>query len=305
MSTAVAKMLGLEGRQIVFRASGFGDSFTQDPDAIETEVIISDAKETFSYRTHLICIANPLGDLTPDNWRLLKQDWPHLKDLPLAPVLVDEQVQMIIGTDNVHLLAAREGDIIGPDGGPGARKTVFGWVARGRLYPEQPAALVNLMEDEIDSLCINYQQYHVREVRPVSDTRLFHKFSQPPELNERRQKNYRELQTAYDKDLLELLKLQYQIDDAPQDEPDMSLEDRYAFRKMKASERHTGQRYEVDCLWKKGEPKLVHNKLNAVGRYQRLQRNPLYKSKFLPVYESTLKRLHRQGLHRRGSGGRT
>jgi hypothetical protein len=63
LSTTVAKLLDLKGRQIVFRASGFGDSFTQDPDALETEVILSDAKDSFQYRTHIICIANPLGDL--------------------------------------------------------------------------------------------------------------------------------------------------------------------------------------------------------------------------------------------------
>jgi hypothetical protein len=152
MSTNVAKMLGLTGRQIVFRASGFGDSFMQDPDAMEMEVIISDAGESFAYKTHIICIANPLGNLTPNNWKLLKQDWPHLKDLTIARVLVDEQVQMIIGTDNVHLLAAREGDIIGPDGGPGAQRTVFGWVARDHLFPEQAVDLVNLFDDTIESV---------------------------------------------------------------------------------------------------------------------------------------------------------
>jgi hypothetical protein len=59
---------GLTRQQIVFCASGFGDSFMQDPDAMETEVLISDTGESFAYKTHIICIANPLGDLTPDNW---------------------------------------------------------------------------------------------------------------------------------------------------------------------------------------------------------------------------------------------
>jgi hypothetical protein len=284
MSMAAAEMIGLKGRPLTFRASGFGDSFTEDTKAMEAEIIISPTQGKFTTMEHravVVCLSHPLGDLVPDDWSLLRQNWPHLKDLQMAPVLVDSQVHMIIGTDNFELQQAKAADITGPTGSPGARLTVFGWIPRGRIYPKEMSQ-VHCASDEIFS-----HQFFLREINDAHPLQYYTKFSQPHIT--RREENFRQLKEAYDKDLLELLKLQYRVDEGPEDEPDMSLEDRYAYRRMKASEIHTGERYQVDCLWKKGEPKLVHNKLNTVGRYRRLQRHPLYQSKYLPVYEKTLK----------------
>lgn len=57
---------------------------------------------------------------------------------------------------------------------------------------------------------------------------------------------------------------------------------------MKASIISVGDRFQADCLWKKGEPKLVYNKANALQRLLWLQRHPLYQSLYYPVYKQTL-----------------
>jgi hypothetical protein len=78
MSTAAARMIGLEGTPMTFRATGFGGSFTEDNDAMESEVYISDLQGSIRHRTAIVCITNPLGDLTPDNWNLLPARTPHV-----------------------------------------------------------------------------------------------------------------------------------------------------------------------------------------------------------------------------------
>jgi hypothetical protein len=290
MSRAAADMIGLKGDPMSFSATGFGGALTQEQ-AMRAEIIISPLQGTFKYKCQMLCLQSPLGDLVPDDWSVLKNSWPHLKDLDIAPICPDEQVHMIVGTDNSTLLASRSADVIGPDCSPTARQLVFGWVVCGRMYPGQQMDQIAHVDDMLDAYRPQVLQYfcHDRSYAFLEDCYPSQKRDHWSNFDDsRREENFKQIKETYDRDLLELLKKQYQADETPDNEPEMSLEDRYAYRKMKASERHTGERYEVDCLWRKGEPKLIYNKASVVSRFTKLTHNPLYKSTYYPVYEKTL-----------------
>jgi hypothetical protein len=153
LSRAAAKMIGLVGKPMNFSATGFGGNQTSDDDAFCASVEVSAiGKNNQKHSCQVICLENPLGDLLPDDWSVLKKAWPHLKDLDIAPVFLNEQVHMLIGTDNAHLQASQCADRAGPGGTPFARKLVFGWVVGGRMYPDQPLHKVNMLEECLEEI---------------------------------------------------------------------------------------------------------------------------------------------------------
>ena len=66
---------------------------------------------------------NPCGDLKVENWAELKNDWPHLKDLPIVSPVGDSVVDLVLGSSSLDLMEALEGARFGPPGGPVAKRT--------------------------------------------------------------------------------------------------------------------------------------------------------------------------------------
>ncbi|XP_045034629.1 uncharacterized protein LOC116930576 [Daphnia magna] len=73
------------------------------------------------------------------NWSKEKMRWPHLRDLPVGEV--GGKVDVLIGTDHLHLLAARESRE-GDDYEPIASRTRLGWIIRGVTNRETHALAV-------------------------------------------------------------------------------------------------------------------------------------------------------------------
>ena len=82
---------------------------------------------------------SPCGDLQLESWGDLKQNWEHLRDLPLENPVGDGLVDLVLGSSSLDLMEAVEAARFGPPGGPVAKRTRLGWIVGGRttLRPEK------------------------------------------------------------------------------------------------------------------------------------------------------------------------
>ena len=90
---------------------------------------------------------DPCGDLQIEKWNKLKQNWEHLKDLPLPEPVGDCVVDLILGSAALDLMEAKEPVRFGPPGGPVAKKTALGWIVGGRTQPTQSGSDADVLAE--------------------------------------------------------------------------------------------------------------------------------------------------------------
>ena len=139
MTIKAAAKLDLYGISSHLKSTGVGGVETDHGRSLMCEVFVKgvDPKLT-KWRTMVTSLMEDVvGNLRPIAWNEQKKIWPHLSKIPVPDVDPNAEVDLIIGVKNSELLAALEPDVIGPEGGPIARKTNLGWVIFGATSPDE------------------------------------------------------------------------------------------------------------------------------------------------------------------------
>lgn len=72
------------------------------------------------------------GKLEPVNWREMKDQWAHLKDIGFPSLSKKGKVDLLIGLDYAELHRSM-GEMVGEQGAPVARLTPLGWTCVGPI----------------------------------------------------------------------------------------------------------------------------------------------------------------------------
>jgi hypothetical protein len=126
MRTSFASNLKLQGPSQVLTVDGAGGVINRYQSKRVQFQLRAESGEIFTMEgSTMKMVASP----TPiTDWNKEKQNWPHLRDLPVG--VVGGKVDLLVGTDYLHLLVPRE-TREGRDYEPIACKTRLGWIVRG------------------------------------------------------------------------------------------------------------------------------------------------------------------------------
>ncbi|XP_057380669.1 uncharacterized protein LOC130703066 [Daphnia carinata] len=135
--SAFATSLKIRGSPQVLTVDGAGGVVTRYPSELIHFQLRAESGEIITLEgSTMRKVASPAP--TTD-WSKEKMRWPHLRDLPVGEVR--GKVDILIGTDHLHLLAARESRE-GEDYEPIASRTRLGWIIRGVTNGEAHALAV-------------------------------------------------------------------------------------------------------------------------------------------------------------------
>lgn len=131
VNSKVLKLIGLtKGKEKILVVNGASGSTEIASRTVSLVISGTDGKRfKIEARSHpKVC-----EGLSVTSWERVKGHWSHMKNLNLSTN--EDQVQMLIGLDNGHLIELLEFRH-GSSGGPYAFRTLLGWVARGRVRKE-------------------------------------------------------------------------------------------------------------------------------------------------------------------------
>ncbi len=143
LSKEAAGELRLTGRTVETTVSGFGGAEKTERTlaaAVQVSSVESPHKKHWVY---LHVTDNPAGNYKPTDWTKKKEDYEHLRDLPVRAPVPGRQVDIMIGMANPELVCSLVADRTGKNKrDPMARLTRLGWVVAGPMKGTslQPAA---------------------------------------------------------------------------------------------------------------------------------------------------------------------
>ena len=82
------------------------------------------------------------GGMKPVDWVKIKGKWSHFCDIPFPKLANRGTIDVLLGTDNYHLMYPKE-EVIGGVAEPSARLCPLGWTAVGRIDNENTGAIYN------------------------------------------------------------------------------------------------------------------------------------------------------------------
>ena len=151
----IAKELGLTGKTGRYRVKGAGGKINVH-EAFKTQVYVKglskDCKRE-QHSVHLWCYDKPLGELEAYDWKELKKDFPHLKNLNIPGLKGSGKVDMVIGTRNMELVCGRQ-VVEGGPGEPVAQLTLLGWAIGGNTgkSKKKKTNCIKLMDGIVEQL---------------------------------------------------------------------------------------------------------------------------------------------------------
>jgi len=178
---------------------------------------------------------NICGGMRAVNWINLKNNYKHLKDIPFFPVTNQGKIDILLGTDNYHLIYPIQ-EIIGAVDEPYARRCPLGWTAVGHLGNNHTQSNYNT------KMC---NTYNLQSVNNEMST----------DLNAR-------LKQFWDLDTMGI---------TPSG-PAMSPEEQLALKKVSQSLTYQDGHYAVAIPWKHDRPKLPNNRHIAEQRLKATER---------------------------------
>ena len=93
--------------------------------------------------------------MTNWGWGKLKDNWQHLKDLPIEAPVQTREVQLLIGTCDADVFAATSAAVVGRPGEPVATPTPLGWIVAGRTHCQPKRSVTRQQHLNNLSLCQN------------------------------------------------------------------------------------------------------------------------------------------------------
>ena len=132
LSKKAAEELCLTGRMVETSVAGFGGAVTTERTlaaAVQVAAIHAPHRRSWVY-VHVM--DEPAGDYTPTDWACKKQNYDHLRDLPVLSPVSGRNVDILIGMATPELLCSLQADRTGKnERDPIARLTRLGWVIAG------------------------------------------------------------------------------------------------------------------------------------------------------------------------------
>jgi hypothetical protein len=265
---SVAKTLQLRGAAHNITLNGAGGKKTKYK-TIKTLACVTSLEDPKVNRKVLFTVLpSSVGCVQYTDWKSSKSKWEHLDRVPTVKV-TDGPVVGIIGGLEADLLAALEADVIGPTGGPVARRCKLGWTILGRTnrtpdWSEEQQLLEIQDAQAMVFKCVQTQVQLVDKFLTQQDSDNFAAFS------------FEKRKEILDSDLNEMVKKQMEIESLPDDEEkQMSRDDLYAQQVMNKTMRQLPDgRYECGALWKKGEPQMPNNLSYAMTRHKSFISSP-------------------------------
>ena len=102
------------------------------------------------------------GGMKAVDWVRIQNNWQHLQDIPFPKLANRGKIDVLLGTDNYHLMYPKK-EVLGGAGEPCARLCPLGWTAVGRINMEKTEA------DQNTSLCHTYHMQQFGEVTPTEE----------------------------------------------------------------------------------------------------------------------------------------
>ncbi|XP_071573005.1 uncharacterized protein [Temnothorax nylanderi] len=150
LSERVARALRLPRRRVHVPVSGLqGTTSGTSTHAVSVTLGSPHAPEVCLYLPEMLLLPKLTSALPQQP--VTRQDWPHIRGLPLADPCYDQpaSVDAILGAD-VYGRLLQDGFRPGPRGAPSAQSTLLGWVLMGHVA-DQPAA-----DPEHFSVCVHH-----------------------------------------------------------------------------------------------------------------------------------------------------
>ena len=79
------------------------------------------------------------GGIKAVDWVRIKGNWNHLQDIPFPKLANRKKINVLLGTDNYHLMYPKK-EVIGGVGEPCAGLCPLGWTTVGRIHMENTGA---------------------------------------------------------------------------------------------------------------------------------------------------------------------
>jgi len=243
----VADTLGLKGPPIITTIQGVSGLQKKQKSSVVT-FFIQSLDQKFSHRIQATLLDNPAGDMCPVNWESQKVQYPHLRQLPVPPPVLDvntskpDRVSLILGVrfpELFHVLDERKAG----DGMPAAVKLPIGWAINGPYHPiEHDAAPEQQSESSLAfKSVVSFDAYMPGVVKA----------------------------SPYSGEEMAMMRQLFDIDKFPKDDSDELVDSpmqTYARKLLEESTVLKDGRYEVSCLWRPGEPDFPDSNYESAKR---------------------------------------
>ena len=202
------------------------------------------------------------GGMKAVDWVEIKGNWNHLQDIPFPKLANRKKIDVLLGTDNYHLMYP-EKEVVGGVGEPCARLCPLGWTAVGRINMEKTGA------DHNTSLCHTFRMQQFGEVTPSVE--------QSDDLNAML-KRFWDLETM----------------GITPPKPAMTSDESVAWHKVSQSIKFENDHYVVAVPWRNERPSLPNNRSLAERRLEsterKLEKNPEIADSYQKVIKEYLEK---------------
>ncbi len=264
ISKEAADLLGLKGRPCMTTLTGFNGTRSRQSVVIAQLKVSAPGAATYAITVQVV--DDPASHYIPTDWTKLKDNFPHLRSIPVRPP-AKGPVQLMIGQSTPHLIRALEPDRAGrKDTDPVAKHTLLGWTIAG------PTGEAAREEDERACHVFRVQSQPVVHVQPVAhDLKAAAnwqtvQFGGEEQGLQKKQQEIRASSKAV-RELTDAVMQMYSLDEAAQAHAASPRDEaifQYLRENMKKDEKT--KRYQLPVLWKQRPPPLKNNYFYAENR---------------------------------------
>ncbi len=259
ISARAAKVLGLTGYSHVINLKGV-EGLTRRITVTTAQVNLQVQEK--QYKLFVQISEDPAASYQPVDWSRLKSRFPHLRHLPLPPPVPGQPVDMLLGQDAAHLMAAEEPDVGTENAaGPVARKSLLGWSVGG------PTQTRTTKEDQESFFLFRAAIAQPQHLEVEGDEGGW----QACRLRQESARKVRFREEESDAALTAAVLRRLDEEEAP-DADTLSFTDQLVFRRLQKEMKMKEGRYEVPVLWKKFPPPLPNNYTYALARLVALEK---------------------------------
>ena len=207
---------------------------------------------------------DPVAAYAPVDWSVLKENFDHLRDLQVPPPVPHQPVDLLLGQDAAHLMAALQPDVCAEDGrGPVARRSLLGWSVGGTTDLPATAA---------DSRALLVFRAAIAEptpLRPSCGDEPWSAITFLPDNGKEGRKPPAEDSNA----ALTAAVLRRLDEEAAPEGATISFTDQLVFQHLQSEMKMVNGRYQVPVLWKKFPPPINNNYNYALARLVALEKS--------------------------------
>ncbi len=205
----------------------------------------------------------PAGSYCPVDWRSLKENFPHLRPLPLPALVSGGGVDILIGNQCPFLQTALD-EVSGFEGQPIARKTPLGWTVVGPTTavtdPSKGKQLVLFTKAVNSPVHISTVEAEAMELGRAGAA------ASP----------LAKVTTPADKSWLKIIQRMLDVEDPGETEV-LSPKEEFVIKQLRRSIQKSGNQYQAACTWAPGKARPPLNYQQAYTRLTSLEASKYFK----------------------------